>query len=68
MTSAQIPSADLCLFLESMRIFKRPFDIASASCLNFFVASPKTDGQGLRQTRHQVHHRWQYWQPNGRLV
>jgi hypothetical protein len=29
------------LFLESMRIFKRPFDIASASCLNFFVASPK---------------------------
>jgi hypothetical protein len=30
-----------CLFLESMRIFKRPFDIASASCLNFFVASPK---------------------------
>jgi hypothetical protein len=28
-------------FLESMRIFKRPFDIASASCLNFFVASPK---------------------------
>jgi hypothetical protein len=41
LTKSKIPSADLCLFLESMRIFKRPFDIASASCLNFFVASPK---------------------------
>jgi hypothetical protein len=27
--------------MDKMRIFKRPFDIASASCLNFFVASPK---------------------------
>ena len=51
---SKMPNADLCLFDESIRILKRPFDISSTILAMFFVASPNTGkfGPHVSASRH----------------